>query len=95
MEKIEVRYKKITVGVETPFYHKYIIYTDSNGKEYFARGGPGNLLDGNGILGQITTLHGAYVEGAEDWDYEHDDPSETIFEGDDLSSYWQSIEQAM
>ena len=44
IEKIEVRYSKISdVGVGIPqggYYHKYIVYTDKNGKEFAARGGP-------------------------------------------------------
>ena len=45
METIEVRYKPILVIPGKPLaprviYHKYIVYTDSNGKKQAARGGP-------------------------------------------------------
>lgn len=39
-ETIEVVYKPIaSIGIKT-IYHKYIIYTDSNGAYQYARGGP-------------------------------------------------------
>ena len=36
LEKIEVRYKELVGGG----HHKYIVYTDKNGDEFYARGGP-------------------------------------------------------
>ena len=43
MESIVVGYKKITaVGTGgIVLYHKYIIYTDTQGRQFYARGGPG------------------------------------------------------
>jgi hypothetical protein len=38
-ETIEVRYRPISV-TGGYYYHKYIVYTDSNGNQYAARGGP-------------------------------------------------------
>lgn len=39
LEKIEVRYKPIILPGGL-FFHKYIIYTDKNGNQWIARGGP-------------------------------------------------------
>ncbi|WP_160016445.1 calcium-binding protein [Pseudomonas sp. 8BK] len=40
MEKIEVRYTYLGEVAGSSYYHKYIVYTDSNGKQWGARGGP-------------------------------------------------------
>ncbi|MDW7557805.1 calcium-binding protein, partial [Azospirillum brasilense] len=46
METIEVRYKPVTtLGVDTGFYHKYLVYTNSSGDQYYARGGPASRTD--------------------------------------------------
>lgn len=86
-----------------PAYHKYIIYTDSNGNRFYARGGPGNFGPGSedgseassSPFGPIQAEHGEYVPGTSDWDYEGDDPSEIITEGDDLSREWRGIQDEM
>lgn len=39
-EKIEVRYQHLGQVGGLPAYHKYIVYTDKNGEEWIARGGP-------------------------------------------------------
>ena len=39
-ETIEVGYKPVIKGSET-IYHKYILYTNSKGEQFYARGGPG------------------------------------------------------
>jgi Ca2+-binding RTX toxin-like protein len=102
MEKIEVRYKYTNVqsAEGRKWYHKYIIYTDYTGKEYYARGGSTLIEDGTDItllspMGLIVTEYGEYTEGSVDWDYEDDDPRETIREASDLSSEWQDIKDAM
>ncbi len=40
MAQIEVFYKPaIIAGIETPFYHEYLVYTNDNGDSFIARGG--------------------------------------------------------
>jgi hypothetical protein len=88
-ETIEVRYKLI-FGDNLPFYHKYLIYTDSEGKEFYFRGGPqGNMP---GAWGDIDIERGPYDERCKDWNPDHlnnPDPSETILEGEDLFPEWE------
>jgi hypothetical protein len=68
-------------------HHKYIVYTDNSGKQYYARGGPDGRDPGEfgGILGFIKTEHGAYIDGGTDWDLNENDHSETITVGGNLS----------
>ncbi|MHA6345368.1 calcium-binding protein [Roseivivax sp. CAU 1761] len=101
-ETIEVRYKELAVGI----YHKYIVYTDSNGDEWYARGGPSvgyaATTTGqaeNSILrpmGKIITDYGQNdAQYNPDFDEEDDDPSEVIKSGADLSADFQAIMDAM
>lgn len=97
MEMIQVKYKEI-LGSQGVFYHKYIVYTDSDGAKWFARGGPSS-----GIMaplpvigfGYVHTITGAYLDGSIDWDRDNIDQTETIATGSDLSSSWQSILNTM
>ncbi|MGY8870595.1 MAG: hypothetical protein ACKVJE_09160 [Pseudomonadales bacterium] len=41
MEKIEVGYSSTALGNSVAVYHKYILYTDKNGDQFYTRGGPG------------------------------------------------------
>lgn len=116
MEKIEVRYKYMATlpKINKKYYHKYIVYTDKNGNEYAARGGPSGPTDHEPTyqdledaekgyidpsqvdpFGNVHTNVYPYVLDSTDWDAEGDDPSETIIEGDNLSSYWSKIKDAM
>lgn len=71
LETIEVRYKPLGPGL---VFHKYIVYTDSNGNQYAARGGPkgGDSFSSdanphnNGELGPIVTAVGIYQGDQED-----------------------------
>ena len=36
MEKIEVRYSRTSFGSTVPVYHKYILYIDMNGVQFYA-----------------------------------------------------------
>lgn len=94
-ETIEVFYKytNIDSAEGVPFYHKYIVYTDSNGDKFYARGGPAWFDDGKFL--RIDTLHGSYTQGTLDWDDNADDPSEQIKSGSDLSADWQNIVSAI
>lgn len=104
MEKIEVAYKY--TGIQsadgTPFYHKVIIYTDSNGKEWYARGGT-TINEGisnsqlNAPLGFINTETGAYVSGTVDYpgDLAPPLPREPITTGADLSAAWNTIKDTV
>lgn len=103
LEKIEVFYGPTKFGDTTPVYHKYIIYTNSNGDRYYARGGPGNYGPGaqNGKdvssspFGPIDTEHGKYEVDTPDWDSDNNNPSEFIKEGNDLTQDWKNITDAM
>lgn len=115
-ETIEVRYKQLGPN----YHHKYIVYTDSDGNEYGARGGPTTgqsshagfegiseeIIDTSGF-GNIATEYGEYkgdvidgngniVEiGFADYDADDTDPRETMAEGADLSTVWESIKTAL
>lgn len=101
METIEVRYKPILTG---DVYHKYIIYTDSNGDQFIARGGPENGdgyddrggIDNSfpGTFGKVVTevkVYDPISNQTPDVDSENDDPRETIISGADLSVEWANI----
>lgn len=68
-EKIEVFYGPTALSDAVPVYHKYIVYTDSNGDRFYARGGPGNIGPGakdgmdfsSSPFGPIQTEHGKYA----------------------------------
>ena len=47
MESITIGYKRLGQVNGQTFYHKYILYTDSNGNQYYARGGPSKNPIGN------------------------------------------------
>ncbi|MGH1377430.1 MAG: calcium-binding protein, partial [Alphaproteobacteria bacterium] len=83
-------------GTNGLFYHQYIVYTDSEGNEYAARGGSEFGWTG---FGEIITVYGEFNPDFIDYPRGEPegyvDPSETIIEGDDLSSYWESIKDAM
>jgi Ca2+-binding RTX toxin-like protein len=85
---IQVFYKDLGFDV----HHKYIIYTDTNGTRYVARGKAG-ISDNE--LGSVETSHGVYNDGHPDWDIDTPDPFETIYEGPDASDYWSDITDAM
>ena len=97
METIEVRYRPIAPGI----YHKYIVYTDSNGQKTAARGGPQYPLGSpsstpSAPFGDIDTKWGPYDPSfGKDYAPEGTHPSETIATGDNLSSEWEKIKEAM
>ena len=88
-ERIEVGYKHIGVN----YYHKYIIYTNSKGERFAARGGP--EYDNEDGYGNLVTVISKYDESYVDYDRKHTNHYETIIEGDDLSDFWDSIKAAM
>ena len=85
-EKIEVGYKPLVGG----YSHKYIVYTDTNGNQHIAHGGPTSL-----IWGDIETDHGRAGSSEElyagEWDERLNDHRETIIEQEDLSAEWAKI----
>lgn len=85
-----------TRGTNGLYYHKYIVYTDSEGNEHAARAGSKPSWTG---FGELVTEHGVFTDAFTDFPKDEPtgyvDPSETIIEGEDLSSYWQSIKDAM
>ncbi|WOS62026.1 calcium-binding protein [Sinorhizobium fredii] len=96
-ETIEVFYKYTDIDSAggTPYYHKYIVYTDSNGDKWYARGGPDYFSSGHFM--KLHTQYGAYIDDPSviDWDAGMDDPSEVIKTGADLSADWDAIKAAM
>ena len=111
VENIEVGYTQAAFVGGLGIYHKYILYTNSAGEQFYARGGPGffgpGALDGGldesstSPAGNIKTKDGEYVRGTPDWDNSGADPSvtphtrETITTGDDLSAKWEAIKEVM
>jgi hypothetical protein len=75
---IEVGYTRAAGVGGLGIFHKYIIFTDCDGNQYYARGGPGNFgpgAAGGGYdpfslspFGSIWTESGPYVPGTPDWD---------------------------
>ncbi len=95
-EKIEVGYKEVIP--ESGYYHKYIVYTQNDGTQYYARGGPstGLLVPAPMIaFGYVRTEYGEYKFDTIDFDSTNSHPRETIIEGNDLSTYWNSIKENM
>ncbi len=93
METIEVRYKEVALDR----YHKYIVYTDSNGNQFAARGGSADGGPSSGWSfppGDITTVHGPFDGNFPDPPNDTD-PIEEITRGDDLSKEWERITDAM
>jgi hypothetical protein len=102
-ETIEVGYKPIYIPFFgfTGTYHKYILYTNSSGEQFYVRGGPESRTETSTEpfpFGHIKTESGEYKQGTLDWDNARDGdpnamlhPRETIKEGDDLSLEWHKI----
>ena len=90
-ERIEVGYAPAAFVGGLGFYHKYILYTNSAGQQFYARGGPGIINE----PGTIVTENGEYNKYSRDWDADGTHPRETIIEGDDLSAKWYDIKTAM
>lgn len=103
-ETIQVGYTHFFVeGISV--YHKYILYTDGTGKQFYARGGP--VWSDTLFVHIINTESGEYIRDTPDWDYGRDtgadNPNpdaiphhrETIINGDDLSAQWTSIQGFM
>ncbi|WP_438437536.1 calcium-binding protein [Kluyvera sichuanensis] len=88
-ERIEVGYKKIGLN----YYHKYIVYVNSKGERFVARGGPKH--DNEDGYGNLITSSEVYDENHDDYDEKRTNHYETIIEGDDLSDFWNSIKAAM
>jgi Ca2+-binding RTX toxin-like protein len=82
LEKIEVGYTPAAGVGALGIFHKYILYTDSSGNEFYARGGPGYIGPGasdGGLdesstspFGNIKTKDGAYTNKTPDWDFARD-----------------------
>ena len=85
-ERIEVLYQPMGYDL---FYHTLIVYTDSEGNQWAARG------DIDAQTGMLRTTVQPYVEGHEDWNDKGDDPSLPVAEGTDLSAVWEKISNAV
>ncbi|MCL2021526.1 MAG: hypothetical protein FWG81_05385, partial [Betaproteobacteria bacterium] len=77
-----------TIGSEDitglTFYHTVVVYTDSNGDKWAARGGAG---DG----GMLRTRVEPYNEDHEDWSEPGVDKSSIVASGENLSGTWEKI----
>ena len=81
-ERIEVGYTPASGVGMLGIYHKYILYTDSQGNQFYARGGPGYFGPGAAVgglseysssqFGNIKTQAGSYEPGTPDWDSARD-----------------------
>lgn len=90
-ERIEVGYTPAAFVGGAGISHKYILYTNSNGEQFYARGGPGyfgpGAADGgrnetsSSPFGNIKTKSGDYDRNSPDWDKARDptnpDPNAT------------------
>ncbi|OHD98024.1 MAG: hypothetical protein A3E21_02360 [Sulfurimonas sp. RIFCSPHIGHO2_12_FULL_36_9] len=56
MEKIEVGYRNIGSVGSIEYYHKFLLYTDSNGNQYTVSGWVGNDVSSTLPLGHLSTL---------------------------------------
>lgn len=82
MEKIEVGYTPAAFVGGFGIYHKYILYTNSAGQQFYVRGGPGFFGPGaedGGLtesstspFGNIKTRTGVYDDQSVDWDPSRD-----------------------
>lgn len=78
MERIEVGYTAAAFVGVFGIKHKYILYTNSEGQQFYVRGGPGYFGPGaedGGLtesstspFGNIKTREGEYKKGTVDWD---------------------------
>jgi hypothetical protein len=88
-ETIVVYYQPMGSIPGLTFYHTLVVYTDSDGNKWAARGGP----EGNGSdspYGNLRTNVGPYIKGHVDWSEDGViDKSTTISSGDDLSDTWK------
>lgn len=103
METIQIGYCKLKNGS----YHKYLVYTDSNGEKWGARMGPDGETDIDSYWGDLKATFGPYEkriedeegnivqEGFVDYDDEGNDPLETIAQEEDLSGAWAKIKETM
>lgn len=82
MEKIEVGYTPAAFVGGFGIYHKYILYTNSAGQQFYVRGGPGFFGPGaedGGLtesstspFGNVKTRTGVYDDQSVDWDPSRD-----------------------
>jgi hypothetical protein len=89
-ETIEVRYQPVGSIASLTFYHTLVVYTNSSGNQWVARGGPeGGESTG---YGNLRTSIEPYTEAHVDWPKVGVvDKSTTVASGDDLSGTWREI----
>jgi hypothetical protein len=86
-ERIEILYQPMGYDL---FYHTLIVYTDSEGKQWAARGGP----DAWGMMLRTSVQPYERNEHA-DWDDKGTSLSMPVAEGTDLSAVWKKISDAV
>jgi hypothetical protein len=80
--KVDVRVNKLPKPLQK-FYHTFVIYTDSSGKEWYYRGGAENVAV-PGMWGLLVTEFGPYTPGTVDWN--KNAASVTVSSGDEASN---------
>lgn len=88
MEKIEIGYINLNANGKISYYHKYILYTDANGNQFAARGGPASSNNNDEGFGNLVTTVAKYDENFTDYD-DGTHTYETIIEAGDLSGVWE------
>jgi hypothetical protein len=82
--KVELRFKPVTFlkgGIDTEFWHGYIVTTDTDGSQKYFRGGPGGSNKGSSY-GNVVTETEQYIPGTIDYS-NGPRPSQTLLDNDE------------
>lgn len=92
-EKIEIGYRNIGSIGGVEYYHKFLLYTDSNGNQYTISGWTGNDTSSALPYGHMNVeLDLPYDQSNPDFPTQNQKQyREPITEGDDLSSVWNDM----
>ncbi len=110
-EKIQTRYTVVETPMQSTFgkaYHKYLVYTDRNGREYGLRAGPSRRSGGTSAdvitppedsneetpYGRVGFQDAPFELGFTDYPPTSEDVSEVIAEGPDLSETWKRLQSS-
>lgn len=108
-ETIQVRYLPVSTGMEPVIgkvYHKYLLYTDRNGRQFGLRAGPSPWTGAGATdflsppddsneetpFGRVQFQDGPFDESFADYPATYNDPSEVLAEGADLSDTWHRLQ---
>ncbi len=110
-ETIQTRYTEIDTPMKSVFgkvYHKYLLYTDRNGRQYGLRAGPSTGQGGGSTdvlmppddpseetpYGRVRFQDAPFDRNFTDYPPTADDLSEIIAEGPDLSETWKQLQSS-